>query len=505
VTTVAPPSAATRPAEPARAARPAGRPLDLAVVFTAGAALGGWLIGLKRLSDNSFLVHLLTGRIMAEGGGIPRHDVYSFTAPGHAFLAQSWLVEWIYGRLDAWWGGLGIRVFIGLIGALIFGMLYRLALHVTGDRRRAAGVLLVVYGGAATIFNERPLAVGLLALVCAVWCVELPDTWLGRRPAIALPVILWVWANSHGSWSLGFVYLALHLVGRWVDGARPWQGREREVLTGAGVALVALCVNPYGFGLLWFPVELVRKGDILANVLEWMSPNFHYWGLMLFALVMVVGIVAFARGRRPSWRDVIVVVPFWLLGLWALRNIGIAAVVTLPALARAVAPDPDQPTRVATPLDAASVARPIDEARTARLFLTAVVGLGLLLTLGLVRQPSFDTRAFSVRAWEAVQHAGLEGHNLLTTDANAAYVQLRAWPHQRTFMDDRYDMFPSRVVKDYDELLAGGPRWRRILDQYRVDVVIWPRTKPLTSLLAEDHRWRVVHRDKDWVAFARPS
>src|SRR5262249_42557510 len=159
------------------------------------------------------------------------------------------------------------------IGALVFGLLYRLALHTTGDRRRAAGALLVGFGGAAAIFHERPLALRVLALLGGVWCVELPHTAVGRRPVVAPPGVLWVWATSHGSWALGFVYLALHLAGRWFEGARPWEGRERRLLIGAGVALGALCINPYGFELLTFPVALVSKGDVLANVLEWMSPN----------------------------------------------------------------------------------------------------------------------------------------------------------------------------------------------------------------------------------------
>ena len=43
------------------------------------------------------LTHLRTGIDMARGLGIPRMDPYSFTAPGHAWVVQSWLPEWTYG------------------------------------------------------------------------------------------------------------------------------------------------------------------------------------------------------------------------------------------------------------------------------------------------------------------------------------------------------------------------------------------------------------------------
>src|SRR5690349_21833136 len=68
------------------------RGLTLAAAFSAAFAVGGWKVGLQRLHDNSFFVHLATGRWILDHG-IPYHDVYSFTAPGTRFVAQSWLAE----------------------------------------------------------------------------------------------------------------------------------------------------------------------------------------------------------------------------------------------------------------------------------------------------------------------------------------------------------------------------------------------------------------------------
>src|ERR1700750_942452 len=79
------------------AARPRG--LTLAAAFTAAFAVGGWKVGLQRLHDNSFMVHLTTGRWILDHG-IPYHDVYSFTAPGTRFVAQSWLAEVVYALLE---------------------------------------------------------------------------------------------------------------------------------------------------------------------------------------------------------------------------------------------------------------------------------------------------------------------------------------------------------------------------------------------------------------------
>jgi hypothetical protein len=97
-------------------------------LFTAVFALFGWGVGIERLSDNSFFWHLRTGRYILDHG-IPHTDIYSYTAPGVKWVAQSWLAEVLYGGLDRAFGPFGIRVLGGIVGALIGVLAFRLALR----------------------------------------------------------------------------------------------------------------------------------------------------------------------------------------------------------------------------------------------------------------------------------------------------------------------------------------------------------------------------------------
>src|SRR4051794_37923327 len=167
------------------------RGFTLAAAFTAAFAVGGWKIGLQRLHDNSFLVHLTTGRWILDHG-IPRHDVYSFTAPGARFVAQSWLAEVVYAALERSVGAMGIRFLMGVCSAVVMVALYRLALDCCGDRVRAAGITLLAFAVIAAMWSERPLAFGLVALVALVVMVERPESWLGRHGLFTLPVFMWL-------------------------------------------------------------------------------------------------------------------------------------------------------------------------------------------------------------------------------------------------------------------------------------------------------------------------
>ncbi|MGH9039795.1 MAG: hypothetical protein ACRDZ3_06155, partial [Acidimicrobiia bacterium] len=373
----------------------------MATLFTLVFALGGWRSGLGAISDNSFLWHLQTGRQILEDG-IPRADPYSFTAPGVRWVAQSWLAELVYGLLDRLGGVLGVRLLTAAIGAAVATACYRLALRLAGDRVRAAGVTLAAVGTSFTLWSPRPLFFGVLAFVCLLWVVEVPDSRLGRRPLLAVPVLMWLWANAHGTFALGFVYLGLHLAGRWLDGHRPWEGREAVLLKAAVVALAVCLINPYGPGLLLFPLELLGRGDVLRDVIEWGSPSFRsVQGLMLAGWILVFAVIVARAGVQPSRRDLLVTIPFLLLALWALRNIALAPLVGLPVVARLVA----------TPAD-----RPDTPGLIQRLVVVLLVALALLWTVDATRGPDLDLDRYPVEALAFMEDEGLLGKRLMTDD-----------------------------------------------------------------------------------------
>jgi hypothetical protein len=465
----------------------AERGLDRLFAFMFAAA--GWYVGIRALSDNSFLVHLRTGTRILDHG-IPRADPYSFTAPGTRWVAQSWLAEAAYGALQRTVGGFGVRLLVATTGAAFAWLLFATARAVTGERRRAATVTLLAWITAMSVFGERPLAFGLLAFAALVTMVEVPSSTLYRHRRVVLPVVLWLWANAHGSFSLGLAYVVVHVIGEWLDGVHPWRA-NRDLVVTAAAASAFLVVNPYGVHLLTFPVELLGRGDILARVIEWSSPNFREPNGMVLALWLAVAVVALARGTRtPTRRDVAMVVVFGLAALWAQRNIGVFAITTLPVVARQAASGPRRERTADT--------------RLTRLLAVVMAGGIVLVTLAAARGPHYRLDRYPVEAMIALDEGGHLGRRLLTTDDWGGYVVAEYGPaRQRVFLDDRFDMYPRRVIDDYGTIADGNPEWRALLDEYRIETVVWPADRVLVQLLALDGDWRETFRDDDAVIFVR--
>ena len=485
----------TEPVAPAASPtqRNAGRGgVGLDTLLTALVALFGLVAGIARLSDNSFFWHLRTGEWILDHGSVPHHDVFSFTVPGTKWVAQSWLAELMYGGLGRVFGAFGIRVFVGLVGAAVGVLVYRLALRLCRSTIRAFGIsasaLLCVFA----LWSERPLVLGLLFLVVLLWGVEVPDSLVGRHPVAAIPVLMWLWVNVHGSFALGFAYLGLHVIGRWVDGAPPWEGRERAITIGAAIGFVVSFVNPYGVSLVLFPIKLLSRSEILSHVIEWQSPDFRSrWGIAL-ALWIGVFIAAVARGRhRVSRRDLIVTVPMLLLALWALRNIAVAPLIGLPVVARAFAVETDAPERFSKAFLTAATA--------------AIVLIGMIVGVSAAGEPNFAVESYPVQSMRYIANHDLLGSRVFTDDADAGYVILAYSPEQRVFMDDRYDMYPTKLINDYFVVSGGMPGWSRALDRYGVDVVVWARQGALTALLDKSPFWEHVHTDTTHAVWVRTS
>jgi hypothetical protein len=467
----------------AAAPRTKVRPSSLESLFVATFALLGLRLGLRPLGDNSLFIHLRTGLDLVRTGHVPRTDPYSFTAGGDPWVVQSWLASLLYGLAERIGGFPAVRLLHGLVYGLLAWLLARLAR--TGSSLRTALAAALVVGAGVVYWAPRPLAFGLLGLALTVLVVE------ERRPWWLLVPVVWVWANCHGSFVLGLGWLVLVAVGERLDGRQrpdvlPWLG-------GFVAGLVVACLNPLGPRLLVFPFAVVDRREAFAHVVEWRSPAFSGSAPGMLTLLCVGGIVLVLARSRPPWRDALPVVGFLVAGLLAQRNLPMLAVVAAPVVARALRPTSSS---ASPPAPASAPERSLLPGAFA-----AVLGLlAVVFTAVAAGEPAFDFEGYPVRASALVPR----GSRVATTDVAAGYLILRRGSGASVLIDDRVDLYPVRVTKDYLRLLDGRPDALRVLDRYRVETVLWETDRPLhAQLAASDGRWRRVGVRDGWAVWVR--
>jgi hypothetical protein len=455
-------------------------------LFVATFVLFGFRLGVRPIGDNSMFTHVRTGIDMVRGLGIPRMDPYSFTADGREWVVQSWLPEWTYG----WAYRLGGFRLVVLEQALLIALLVWVVVRLVraGSPLRTAFGGLIVVGLGAPFWSPRPLLFGALCMALTITIVE------KRRSHWLLLPVVWLWVNSHGSFPLGLAWLGARAVGEAFDW-RAWPRDAMRYVGGFVAGLAVAIVNPLGAKLLGFPFTLGDKREAFERIVEWMSPDFQHPPGRFALVFLVLGLLLLVRARL-SWRDVVPVVAFVAAGLLAVRNLPIAAVVLAPVLGRVLKRPDSLPPLPPTPAS---------RERINRVFAVAIVAAFVVFGLSVKANDPVELSGYPVEATDFLEEAGLlrDPHRIAHLDFVGNYLELRYGRRVKVFIDDRVDMYPTELSRDYRRLLNGYPEWRAILDTRRIDVVLWDRELPLTSLLRSTGQWLEVFAEDDWVVFRR--
>lgn len=456
------------------------RGLSLGALVGLLVVAAGIAVGMRTMSDNSFLTHLATGRLILDRGSVPSTDPYTFSAAGEPWVVQSWLMSVAYATAEALGGLDGIRLLGGAIAGALLAVAWRLLRPIDGlvVRLAVAGLFIAVGAG---LWAERPLMVGLLGFGLYALAAE-----RGLDPRWLVPVG-WLWVNSHGSFPLGLAYLLLLALGARLDGDDP--AHELRCAAWALGGLLLGVIGPLGPKVLLFPVELLGRQELLSNVIEWRAPTFESTSQRAFIAQLALAVVLIAR--RPKYRSALVVGAFGAAALLGARNLTVASLAMLPAIAPAL-------VGIGGLRSAARVG-----ARSP--LLLAAAAMPLLVVLIRLDAPALDLGRYPIDALAYIEEEGvdLEDHRLMAPDYVGNVVELVYGPGRRVHFDDRFDLFPDDVADDYLDVFNARPRMRSVLVEEEIHLGLWPRAGAVARLLVADADWRQLYSDEAWSLVCR--
>ncbi|MEZ5168701.1 MAG: hypothetical protein R2695_20300 [Acidimicrobiales bacterium] len=164
------PVEAAAPSDDGSAAAQTAPRADLGLLCGLAMMLVGLGIGATRISDNSFLTHLATGREMLDSG-IVRHDVFTWTSGGRPIVVQSWLASLLYGVVDQLGGFHALRLLTAVLAAGLAGLCWRLTRPSSSIVTRVA-IMVPFLLVAQTNWSERPLLIAFVFFAVTMAVVE---------------------------------------------------------------------------------------------------------------------------------------------------------------------------------------------------------------------------------------------------------------------------------------------------------------------------------------------
>jgi hypothetical protein len=455
--------------------------------------------------DPDFWWHVLVGdRIL--GGTFPRTDPFTFTAIGRAFIPQEWGSEVIYALLLH----LGVWAVICLMAAVTVA---GLAVAINRARRytRSPAVLAIVAALALAValstFGPRSqmFTFAFCALLLAI---------LDRHRQVGGRVIWWcvplfcLWGNLHGGFSIGLGLLVVVMVAEWIERRARTQrapGPPRIRILGLvlGASVVAIGINPNGYGILGYAGGLLANPVAQANLDEWRSPSFHDPTFLPLALLIVLLVVCGSRARRVPLSDVLLAAAGVILTLYAVRNLSLLVVLTAPLLADGL--DAWASELRLLRRGAASLAMPFCVLALA--VATAVSGV---VSAQKLTDPLNTPRsgAYPVAVADAV--CATPSSNVLEPYGSAGWLlfeMLRGAPrpcayHPLFIWGDANTVGP-RIFQEYLDAVAARPDALAILDAEHVQTVWQAEGDALPSLLQRTTGWTCVYGAAGQVIYTR--
>ncbi len=440
------------------------------------------ILSLLREVDPDFWWHLRTGQLIVQSG-IPRHDPFSWTAAGKAWVTHEWLSEvFIY----------GIESVVGYIGnALIFGVLPGAALLVMFalGRRLGSGTKLMVLLMLPAIFvmprfvAVRPQEFTWLLFAVFVYILQRREEG-DALPLWVLPPLMALWVNLH----LGFVY-GLMVVAVWTAlQIIRWLRRRatdlRAPLLVAGGCLLATLANPNGPEILIYPMHYLQGGAERSVIVEWQRPDFSQLVNIPITLTLVLLALSLPWQRRRPFLAVISLIAV-VISVQAMRNVPFAVLLLLPVVASAVA-------------DHWPAAGLLGDSRTTLRTPFAVALIAALAFCALVVGPSFghamagfspSTAGYPSEGVTFIKN-NYSGARLFNDYGWGGYVIDRLYPNTPVFIDGREEFYGSKIFGDYIHILRVDDGWDDLLAQYGVEVALVQRDSKLAKAMSVASDWQ---------------
>ena len=454
-------------------------------------------LSVRAIGEPDIWWHLRNARQLLEYRAMARVDTYSFTANGAPWINHEWLSEvpFFLGFKSLGLQGILLTYFV-LVALIYLGVYYRAWRGGANCKNAVVATMVSILFGVVSI-GPRMLLFGWL---CMVVLLILLDRFRRKGSGIWLvPPLFALWINLHGSWVFGLVVLATVILcglpqGTWgLVETRRWAPSERrKLLTASALSCAALLLNPFGYHLILYPLELLsRQHLVTSEIQEWQPVNFAT-GNGKLALIMILTLLAAALFSRRKWRlDEVALVAFALVtSLTHARFLFFAGLIMAPILAPRLTLFPPYDRDSDKPL------------LNAAIMVGVVVALIHFFPSSERLQQKVDAE-YPTAALNFMQAQNITGR-ILNSYGWGGYMEWRA-PELRPFIDGRADIFIyNGVFADYVDATTLR-RLLEVLDKYHIAYALLGPEKPMAYLLDHVPGWRVIYSDKVAKLYERQS
>jgi len=447
-------------------------------------------------ADPDLWHRLAVGEYLCQTGHFPQGDTFSYLASYQNIADHEWGSGVIFYLLWSRGGGTAIVL------AKIVTLAVTLALIVWAGKGARRPTLLMTAFYAVILFALLPSFQSTLRCMAfthvlfALWLY----LWQRERRGLAAPGFLYPlsmipWANLHGGFVIGLLWLALLAA---LEAARsgPWQKWARRL----GWCVLATLLNPYGWHL-WSTTAralvTTRLGFPEWAPVPWSDSPFNYLGykVLLPGTVLTLAYAIYRRGWKNVDQPGVILVGLTALLFLSARNTSLFAAVAGAVL----------PGFLHERMSFSTMARPLRRLT----YLCVSMALVLFPFFACIRvltqseglTLSYAANSCPVEAVQFLQARRVHG-NLLVPFNYGSYALWQLRGQMRVAMDGRYDLvYSPETYRRVDDFFAARGDGRSLLTTPAPAAILTPRLDRAFDQLIMDPAWTEAWHDRDNAVF----
>lgn len=407
---------------------------------------------------------------------LPSHDIFTYTQVSHVYISH----EWMHDILVAFLYGVGGYPLL----AAFFAGLWTLTLWIAG--KKADWRLVVLAAAAVSYFaGVRTVTWSALFFVVLIKIVSQKSS----RLLFVLPPFFALWANIHGSFTLGLLFLVFCSVVQ-----KSWRLGMVTIVSAAATLL-----NPYGIRLYEEVVEILTDTNLHGTIAEWHSftlpvlviPYLVAWGFGL----------AWQLFEEEKWRDWRTYISFdfilLAMSVSSQRNYVLFVVGTIPSTVERF-----------SPIIARLKEAPASTNRLVERVSAATVLLSVIL-FGVITYHNYHfNREYNYPSQEVAYLAEHPCDGNIFNAYNYGGYLIWKLPGQKVYIDGRSPSWRrpdgTRYLDTYFKVLNDEKTREKEFSKYNVRCVIAEQESPIVKPLLEK-KWQGVVTGNDSILLLTPA
>lgn len=442
---------------------------------------------------NDLLWHLEYGKRIIETRGIPQTDWLSWTFEGTNYQVTQWLGQVVLAGAHIVGGSTLLNLVLASTLSLIFGLSWLTArLYLKSSFLALLVALLTCHQVFAV--NARPQVFGFAMFAALVWLLAVWFEQKKRWALLCIPVVLMLWANLHGSFIVGVLYIAALGGGAWMASfyTSGWNFPASVKLhfalaVSAFTAIFATLINPYGYEAYLYVLSISQLETTTSGLItEWRATSMSTMNGPSFILISLLSFVAMLLSNtKATPQRAVGFVGTVYFGLSADRQTYFAVIAMVPFLAQALSDS--KITELMSKSD-----EPKASAIHAILSVSAMGALWFILhSLSASFIENQFQRLYPVAAVKWLNENKIEGR-IFNHMESGGYIGSTG---RKVFFDGRLDLFGDKFSIGTLNALEGKTGWRDFIERYKPEIYILKNDDELKKLLTESMSLPVAYED----------